>query len=171
MKNRLFGLILTSLVMVGCVGIRTTPNGVYAETGYATAADLQRITAVHAAAAATKQLGASPNGGFSSVTIGPDGSVSTQTSVMPSWAGGGGFVAPYAFAGQGRQGQAFADAIESAPRVNGNAPAIQTNSALAGTVDALGKRVEGLEVVVGEIKGDVRTIAVMHQPEPEPPKK
>lgn len=161
---RFQNVLLATVAMVGCATVDEKVDA-YGRVQRITSmtslspGDARAYAQTAAFADSSKALAASGSGGFAShcEANGP----CTQVSVMPNWAAGN-MVGPYAGAGQWSQGQAFFDAVESAPAVSGTST---SDPALAEKVNVLGKRVEGLEGVVVEVKGDVRALGAMHAPE------
>lgn len=162
MNRFLIVLTLAGLASVGCATVdeRVDGKGRVQRVASMTSlfpSDATAYAQVGAFADGTRALTTSGNGGFASHCQ-PDGTC-TQVSVLPNWAGGG-------FA-NGGGGPAYAESyfrngVTDAPPIQGNTTG-PTDAQLAGTVDALGRRVEGVEKRVEGIDGDVEVLLDAHR--------
>lgn len=168
MFRYLYVLGFAFAALTGCATVGEGPGGRNVTMVSLFPGDARAYKQTAAFADSSQALAASGTGGFASHC--EPGGACTQVSVMPRWAGGG-YVGPYAGASQWSAGQAFADAVESAPSLHGTVSGGGTDPGLAATVDVLGRRVEGLEGRVDGIDGDLGVVLDAHAPKPVPQKK
>lgn len=167
MKSLLSVLVLALVALTGCATVGEGPGGRNITMVSAFPGDARAYAQTAAFADGSRALAASGTGGFASHC--ESNGACTQISVMPSWAAGG-YLLPNAATGPGRQAQAFADAVESAPMTQGALPTgVGTDPTLAGTVDKLGRRVEGLEGRMEGIDGDLDVVLDGHRVAPTEP--